>query len=106
MKKFILILLLLPLLGLVSCVKQNSSSRRTTGEILYLENPQFDICGNVISALFTANDYYMFNTPVAGKIPKEFQSKDKLKVWIKFRTICDNEGFSPTIEIINIKSIN
>jgi len=95
MKKIILLLLLLPLLGLTSCVKQKDCDCKLTGKFVYYEKPQeMIVCGyeRSITAFFipdypSVNDSIIGNItpyygPIVGNVPKEFQSTDTIHVSI------------------------
>ena len=85
MKKLILLLMFLPLLGLVSCVKQQNcycGLSTISGTFVYFEEPKEIIyCGyeQKVNALLISDslelEYY-----IIGSIPKTFQTKDTIYV--------------------------
>jgi hypothetical protein len=115
MKKNILILVLISLLGLTSCVKQKNCDceKRLTGRFIYYENPKEILyCEKLIkvSAIFIHNiTEYPFITEknIVGFIPKDYQEKDTINV-----SVCLELGNSGNCvqtgerAIYNIKCIN
>jgi hypothetical protein len=82
MRKVLLILVLIPFLGLTSCVKQQNCDGNLTGKFIYYEEPQeFSGCGNQgkYNALCIPDNKFTF-CRIFNNIPKEFQSKDTIHV--------------------------
>jgi len=91
MKKNILILLFLPLLGLTSCVKQKNcegcKEREEVGWLQYLKEPVtnsfYAVNENArkkITAIFYFDIDDEWGIPIAGNIPKKYQSGDFIRV--------------------------
>ena len=123
MKKNILLLLLLPLLGLTSCVKQNNCDCRLTGKFVYYEKPQKEIvCGYEpsITAFFIPDHSFMNDSiignippyygPIVGNVPKEFQTTDTIHVSIclkeQFEDFCFGYGWSNMYKIQCIEKVS
>jgi len=87
MKKLILLLVLLPLLGLVSCVKQKDCGCGLTGKFVYYETPQENLdCGGTakFNAIFIPDNLELGTCRIFSDIPKKFQTKDTLNVSVCF----------------------
>jgi hypothetical protein len=119
MKKHQFIVSLLICFGLAflfsSCDKQKSTYE-VIGEIQYLDNTTFDECGNEVVAhfYFLPGDFggmpYPSKADITGKVPTKFQSKERLKVWIKYKFVCSSfdDGYLHfpiynTYEIVKIR---
>ena len=82
MKKLFLILLLIPALGVTSCVKQKNCDCGLTGKFIYYEKPEEIIyCGypKDVNALFISDNtdswYY-----ITGSIPNKYKINDTINV--------------------------
>ena len=89
MKKHCLILLfIIPLLGLMGCVKQKNCDCGLTGKFVYYENSEKIIyCGRKVmaNALFIPDNSLGY-CYINGNVPIKFKSKDTLYV-----TVCLKE---------------
>jgi len=81
MKKLFLILLLIPVLGLTSCVKQKDCECGLSGKFVYYDPPEEIIyCGNFknVNALFISENKGMYY--ITGTIPNKYQVNDTINV--------------------------
>jgi len=81
MKKLFLILLLIPALGVTSCVKQKNCEGGMVGTFQYHDKPlDDDICGIRQAGYFTPIDRSEMYRISVREIPARFKSGDELKV--------------------------
>ena len=98
MKKLLIILLILPLLGLISCVKQKNCEEGQIGTFQYLEEP-FYFQPNCyrkekkVVAVFYIDDSYKSEVPIVGEIPSKYKSGDLIKVRASIKSVpYENSG--------------
>jgi len=88
MKKYLILIIILSLLGLPSCIKQKNCDCESLlfGNFLYYETPkEFSYCGKtkIVNAVFIHDipDFpFITEKNIVGSIPKDFQVKDTVKV--------------------------
>jgi len=96
MKKIFLIFLLIPILGVTSCVKQKNCEgcdNEKVGWIQYTKEPvtntfygYSDSDRKKITAILYPNLDYKLGFPIAGNIPKEYRSGDFIRVRVCLTT--------------------
>ncbi len=83
MRRLLMILLVLPLLGLMSCVKQKNCDCSQKGKFVYFENKKTIIyCGydHQVNAAFFSTEREDAPLYIVGYIPVKFRTKDTLNV--------------------------
>ena len=83
MKYIKIILLFLPLLGLVSCVKQKKCNCNMKGKFIYYEDKETIIyCGDdhTVNAAFFSSERENSPLYIVGNVPMKFRTKDTLNV--------------------------
>ena len=107
LKKVTAVTLCLVLVGLclsaAGCIKQKNCEEGRTGTFIYLNKPYktgTDFCQlNVKITAHFIDDEYSIILPIAGYVPRIFQTNDSIRARVCLNEFCPNDGKIRTADI-------